>query len=66
MQGIIEYTGMETFAKEPKQAKLFASAILSPRQVVTKKITGSSRMSLVLNLLCFGCFAVRQLVDGCF
>ena len=38
-QGIIDYTGIKTFAKEPKLAKL---------------LRGFSRMSVSLNLLRFG------------
>ena len=46
---------METFAKEPELAKLLRRLTSSTH--VLKKKTGFSRMSVMANLLCFGCFA---------
>ena len=51
MQGIVDSTGMETFAKEPKLAELL-------RELKSTKTTaGFSHMSVMANLLCFGSFA---------
>ena len=48
---------METFAKEPEFLKLLRELKLTPVQRYKKKFTGFSRMSVMANLLCFGCFA---------
>ena len=51
-QGIINFTGSETFPSEPKFAKLLREHKLTPW--CHKKSTGFSRMSVTLNLLLFG------------
>ena len=50
----MDYTGTETFAKEPTKAKFLQA---QTKSVATKHTTGCSRMRDTINLLCFGCFA---------
>ena len=38
-------------------SKIVARAYVDARAVLWKKFTGFSRMSVMANLLCFGCFA---------
>ena len=66
VQGIIDWTGTETFAKEPKLAKLLREHKSNACAVSLKKFTGFSRMSVIASLLCFGCFPVGQHVNGGF
>ena len=54
---------LQTFTKQPKKSKISAGANVPS---CTKEIIGFSRMRETFNLLCFGCFAAGQLVDGCF
>ena len=58
-QGIIDMNGngMETFAKKPEFLKLLRELKSTPVRHYKKKFTGFSRMSVMANLLCFGCFA---------
>ena len=49
-QGIIDSTGTETYAKEPKFAKLLWGISRRPCGVI-KKFLGFSRMSVTLSLL---------------
>ena len=58
-KGIINPTGMETFAKEPKFAKFLRELKSTLVRVSLKKSTGFSRMSVTVSLLCFGCFAAK-------
>ena len=53
-QGIWASTGTETFAKEPKLAKLLRELKLTPMAVPSKKPSGFTHMSENLNLPCFG------------
>ena len=65
-QGIIDIQERK-LCKAAKISKLYVGANVSSWLMVTKKkVTGYSRMLPILNLLCFGCFAVRQFVNGCF
>ena len=52
--GIIDDTEMETFTKEPKLAKLMRDQKSTPVRYHKKMSTGFARMSVSLNLLCFG------------
>ena len=52
-QGIIVFTGTETFAKEPQLVKLFRARKLTLVWCYEKMSTGFSRMSVTLNLLHF-------------
>ena len=56
-QGILDPTGTETFAKEPKLAKLLGKLKPTHMSHNKKKIAGFSLMSAMANLLCLGCFA---------
>ena len=56
-QIIIDPTGAEIFAKDPKLAKLLRELKLMPISYNKKKFTGFCRVSLMANLLCIGCFA---------
>ena len=56
-QGVIVITGTETFAKEPKLEKLLRRLKSTPVLNNKKKFTGFSPLSVMANLLCFGCFA---------
>ena len=65
-QGIIDSTGWEVFAKEPKLAKLFWK-LKSTLLRCHKNSTDFSRMSVTLNLLHFGALLREgQHVNGCF
>ena len=48
-QGVIRWTGTETFANEPKLAKLLREQ--KPTAVQKKKTDGFSRMSVMASLL---------------
>ena len=48
---------METFANEIKLVKFVAEAKVDYRVIQQKMSTGFSRMSVMANLLRFGCFA---------
>ena len=52
-QGITDYTGKETFAKDPRLAKLLRELSRSTCGTI-KKVHWLSRMSVSLNLLRFG------------
>ena len=47
-------------------SKIIAGAEVEARAVSLRKPTGFSRASVTASLLCFGCFAVGQHVNGCF
>ena len=55
-QGIINCKGTETFAKEPKLAKLLRKLKMTLVSYNKKQSTGFSRMSVMENLQRFGCF----------
>ena len=63
---IIDPTGMEIFAKEPKLATLLRELKPTPVSCNKKKTAGFSPMSIMANLLCFGRFSAGGLVNGCF
>ena len=65
-QGIIVSTGTETFAKEPKLAKLFRKRKSTPVQFHKKMCIGLSYMSVILNLLHFGALLWESLQMGAF
>ena len=52
--------------KRTYMSKVFAGANVTSRLVTINNITGFYQMLIMLNLLLFGCFTVRQHVDGCF
>ena len=54
---IIDYTGIETFSKKPEFVKLLRRPKSTPALNNKKMFTGFSRMSVMANLLYFGCFA---------
>ena len=64
-QGIIDYAGIETSSKEPKLAISLRELMLALCGVI-KKFTGFSRMSVALNLLCFGALLRDNLQIGAF
>ena len=57
MLGIIDPTGMQTFAKEPELEKLLQQLKSTLVPYNKKKNPGFSRMSVMANLFCFGRFA---------
>ena len=56
-QGIIDSTGTENFVKEPQVCKILVGAKVDACALQEKRSAGFSRMSVMADLLCFGCFA---------
>ena len=56
----------ENFCKETQVSNIIAVAKVGVHALLEKKSTGFSCMSVTAFLLCFGCFAAGQHVDGGF